>query len=93
MALKTPKTTVQTDTTAELTNTPLALSAALNLEDLLADELLNGIDWQAVKALMIEKAQTKFWQWISSAAPAIDVSLALQPEAIAVGSSEVSSDA
>ena len=91
MAVKPPKTTPQPHTTAEPTNTPLARSAALNLEDLLADEILNGIDWQAVKVLMIEKAQQKFWQWISAAAPATPYALN-EIEAIAI-SGEVSSDA
>ena len=90
MAAKTPKTTLQPELTPELTNATSALSAALNLEDMLADELLESIDWQAVKDLMISKAQTKFWAWISAAASNTDVNLALLPDAIAVGASEVS---
>jgi len=91
MALKAPKTPLQPELTPELTNASVALSAALNLEDLLADEILNGIDWQAVKVLMIEKAQQKFWQWISAAAPATPYALN-EIEAIAI-SGEVSRDA
>ena len=92
MAVKPPKNTLQPITDSEPTNTSVALSAALNLEDLLADEILNGIDWQAVKALMISKAQAKFWAWISAAAPVSAYALN-EIEAIAIGSSEVSSDA
>jgi len=93
MAVKPPKTTVQPELTPEPTNASVARSAALNLENLLADEILDGIDWSKVKALMIEKAQAKFWAWITAAASNTDVSLALLPDAIAVGSSEVGSDA
>jgi len=91
MAVKPPKNTLQPELTPEPTNTSVALSAALNLEDLLADEILNGIDWQAVKSLMLQKAQAKFWAWISAAAPVSAYALN-EIEAIAI-SGEVSSDA
>ena len=87
MAVKPPKTTVQPELTPEPTNTSVALSAALNLENLLADEILDGIDWSKVKALMIEKAQSKFWQWITAAAPATVYGLN-EIEVIAIGASE-----
>lgn len=91
MAKVTPKTTTQTET-EPLTN-GLSAEPVSNLEDMLADSLLEAIDWQAVKALMIGKAKTKFWQWVSSqVASGHDVSLALLPDAIAIGASEVSND-
>jgi len=88
MAAKTAKTT---ELTPEPVTTSLTDLTSLNLEDLLADSLLESIDWSKVKALMIEKAQSKFWQWISAAAPAIPYALN-EVEAIAIGSSEASND-
>ena len=90
MAAKTAKTT---ELTPEPVTTSLTDLTSLNLEDLLADSLLESIDWSKVKALMIEKAQSKFWAWISSVSPASDVSLALLPDAIAIGAiGEVNND-
>lgn len=90
MAAKPPKTSLQPITESEPTNTPLTDLTSLNLEDLLSDSLLESIDWSKVKTLMIEKAQSKFWAWITAAASNTDVSLALLPDAIAIGASEVS---
>jgi len=66
MALKAPKTPLQPELTAEPTNTTSALSAALNLEDLLADSLINDIDWAKVRSALIDRARQKFWIWLSS---------------------------
>jgi hypothetical protein len=90
MAAKPPKTSLQPITESEPTNKPLTDLTSLNLEDLLSDSLLESIDWSKVKTLMIEKAQSKFWAWITAAASNTDVSLALLPDAIAIGASEVS---
>jgi len=95
MALKPPKSNAQPLTDSEpVHNIHICGQTAIdiaNIEDLLADSLLDSIDWQEVKALMIEKAKAKFWQWISAAAPVSDISLALQPDAIAIAASEVES--
>ena len=88
MAIKPPKTSVQPESVHNCGQTAISTP---DIENILADELLNSIDWQQVKTLMIQKAQTKFWQWISAAAPVSDISLALQPDAIAIAASEVES--
>lgn len=91
MATKPPKTTVQTESVHKIHNCGQTAIDTANIEDLLADSLLESIDWQEVKALMIEKAQTKFWQWLTAAAPATNINLGLMPDAIAIGASEVES--
>lgn len=40
--------------------------ASLNLEDAIADELLNDIDWQKVRAAIIRKAPAKLFAWLTS---------------------------
>lgn len=90
MAKLTPKTTVQPEADNEPVTTLTPELSAANIEDLLADSLLESIDWQKVKHLMLQKAQSKFWAWISAAAPATDYSLSMEVDAIAISGSEVS---
>jgi hypothetical protein len=92
MAAIKQKTPLQPDLTSEPTDTPIPKIDTSEIENLLADSLLDSIDWQKVKTLMLQKAKAKFWTWISAAAPASDASLALLPDAIAIGASEVSND-
>ena len=92
MAAKPPKTTLQPDTTAEPTNASVALSAAVDIENLIADELINDIDWQKVRSALIDRARQKFWVWLSSQILPDEICrIALsEGEAIALGASEVS---
>ena len=91
MAAIKQKTPLQPDLTSEPTDTPIPKIDTSEIENLLADSILNSIDWQQVKTLMLQKAQAKFWAWISAAAPVSAYALN-EIEAIAI-SGEVSSDA
>ena len=64
MAVKSPKQAVETITAPEL----VAQSAApdINLEDAIAEELLNDIDWQKVRAALLKKAPAKLFAWLVS---------------------------
>jgi len=93
MALKASKTTLQTDTTAEPITASVAHRAALDIENLIADELINDIDWAKVRSVLIDRARQKFWVWLSSQLlPTEPYQTALNEiEAIAI-SGEVSSN-
>lgn len=43
-----------------------AIGTDINLEDAIADELLDSIDWQKVKAAIIRKAPQKLFAWLTS---------------------------
>ena len=40
--------------------------ADINLEDAIADQLLDGIDWQKVGTAIIRKAPAKLFAWLTS---------------------------
>lgn len=65
MATAKNKTNLQVELTQPETG---ARSAApdTNIESMIADELLDSVDWQQVKLALIEKAKSKFWQWLTS---------------------------
>ena len=44
----------------------MAIAPDTNLEAAIADELLDSIDWQQVKTLMISKAKNRFFAWLTS---------------------------
>ena len=64
MALKSPKQAVELTTQPE----PVAQSAApnINIEALIADEILDNLDWQKVRDTLIARAKQRFWIWLSS---------------------------
>ena len=67
MAVKSPKQAVETITAPDL----VAQSAApditdINLEDAIADELLDNIDWAKVRAALIRKAPAKLFAWFQT---------------------------
>jgi hypothetical protein len=57
MALKTAKAT-----------TPPELPQAIvpDIESLIADQILDDVNWQSVKQILIERAKQKFWIWLSA---------------------------
>jgi hypothetical protein len=93
MALKTPKSPLQTETTAETITTETVAIAALDIENLIADSLIQDINWQKVRTALIDRARQKFWVWLSSQLlPVEPHQIALNEiDAIAIGSSEVES--
>jgi hypothetical protein len=42
------------------------LSIDINLEDAIADQLLDSVDWQKVSAAIIRKAPAKLFAWLTS---------------------------
>ena len=43
-----------------------AIAHDLNIEDMIADQLLDDIDWQKVRAALIRKAPAKLFAWLTS---------------------------
>lgn len=63
MALKQAKTT----TASELAPQSAApLITDINLEDVIADQLLEDIDWSKVRSAILKKAPAKLFAWLTS---------------------------
>jgi hypothetical protein len=65
MALKPSKQAVE-PTQPEYQGTPAPLSTNVDIESIIADELLDSVDWQQVKLALIKKAKAKFIAWLTS---------------------------
>lgn len=63
MALKNSKATTTPDL-VEQSAAPLSID--INLEEAIADDLLDAIDWQKVRAAIIRKAPAKLFAWLTS---------------------------
>ena len=48
------------------------IAPGLNIEDMIADQLLDDIDWQKVRAALICKAPAKLFAWFQSQILPID---------------------
>ena len=67
MAAKAVKQAVETTTALDLVAQSAApLITDINLEDAIADQLLNDIDWQKVRSSIIRKAPAKLFAWLTS---------------------------
>ena len=44
----------------------VAIGTDINLEEAIADQLLDDIDWQKVRAAIIRKAPAKLFAWLTS---------------------------
>ena len=67
MALKNSKATTATETPPEtVAQSAAPLIADINLEDEIADQLLDSIDWQKVRAALVRKAPQKLFAWLTS---------------------------
>ena len=85
MPLKNSKATTPPEL-SPATDTP-PLSFDLNLEDAIADQLLDDIDWQKVRAALIRKAPAKLFAWLTSGNDA-PVNISAYPELTALPSSD-----
>ena len=65
MAAKSPKQAVDT-TQPENSNTAAPLPQLVDIEDAIADDLLDAIDWNKVRAALIRKAPAKLFAWLTS---------------------------
>ena len=78
MAVKTAKQTVEPivetkPTLNESVDSAFnAIAPGLNIEDMIADQLLDDIDWQKVRAALIRKAPKKLFAWLQSQILPID---------------------
>ena len=63
MAVKAVKQAVETTTQPELVTTE---AIAFDLEEQIADQLLDDIDWQKVRAAMLTKVKHRFFAWLVS---------------------------
>lgn len=50
----------------------MAIGTDINLEEAIADQLLDDIDWQKVRAALIRKAPKKLFAWLQSQILPID---------------------
>ena len=88
MAVKAVKQAVETTTPPDL----VAQSAApdINLEDAIADQLLDDIDWQKVKNALIRKAPARLFAWfVSGNNSPVNISAFPELSALPSGDSEV----
>ena len=73
MAAKAVKQAVETTIQPEL---PASDAITFNLEEQIADELLNNIDWAKVRSALLKKAPAKLFAWLVSGN---DTSVSLLP--------------
>ena len=84
MAVKSPKQAIEPITqTQDLTPGP----QAIDLENAIADDLLDSIDWSKVRAALIRKAPAKLFAWLVSGNDT-PVNLSPYPELAALPSAD-----
>lgn len=64
-----------------------AIAPEINLEEAIADQLLDDIDWQKVIAALIRKAPAKLFAWLTSGSDR-PVNISAFPELSALPSSQ-----
>lgn len=84
MAAKAVKQAVETTTQPELA-TPEAI--AFDLEEQIADELLDNIDWAKVRSALLKKAPAKLFAWLVSSNDT-PVNISAYPELAALPSGD-----
>lgn len=88
MAAKAVKQAVETTTPPDLVaQSAPTLITDINLEDAIADQLLDDIDWQKVRAAIIRKAPAKLFAWLTSG-DNTPINISQFPELQALPSSE-----
>ena len=88
MAVKAVKQAVETTTAPEsVAQSAAPLITDINLEDAIADQLLDDIDWQKVSAAIIRKAPARLFAWFVSGNNS-PVNISAFPELSALPSSQ-----
>jgi hypothetical protein len=82
MALKPAKATTPPESVAQ------SAAPDIDIESMIADQLLDDIDWQKVRAAIIRKAPAKLFAWLTSGNDT-PVNISAYPELSALPSSEV----
>jgi len=84
MALKTTKQATPPDLVAQ---SAAPLITDIDIEDMIADQLLDDIDWQKVRAALIRKAPQKLFAWLVSGNNT-PINISAYPELTALPSSD-----
>jgi hypothetical protein len=90
MAAKNSKATTAPDL-VEQSAAPLSID--INLEEAIADQLLDSVDWQKVKEALLKKAPARLFKWFQSQLLPIDGSPMITNEIEAIALSEGANDA
>jgi hypothetical protein len=85
MAQKKPQT--QSPTPITLDTAQIALDT-LDLEGLIADELIDSIDWALVKQALVDRAKAKFFRWFQSQIDTVTVTNEIEAMALSGGDDE-----
>jgi hypothetical protein len=94
MAAKPQKQAVETTTPPELVaESAASLITDINLEDAIADQLLDSVDWQKVKQALLKKAPARLFKWFQSQILPTDGSPMITNEIEAMAISEGATDA
>ena len=72
---------------SKATTPPDLVATDINLEDAIADELLENIDWSKVRSALIRKAPAKLFAWLTSGNNT-PINISQFPELAALPSSE-----
>jgi hypothetical protein len=70
-----------------------AISPGLNIEDMIADQLLDNIDWSKVRSALLKKAPAKLFKWFQAQLLPTDGSPMITNEIEAMAISEGATDA
>ena len=90
MAVKAPKQAVEPITPPDI-STPG--TQAIDLEDAIADQLLDSVDWQKVKEALLKKAPSRLLKWFQAQLLPTDGSPMITNEIEAIALSEGATDA
>jgi hypothetical protein len=84
MAVKPAKATTPPDLVAQ---SAAPLITEINLEEAIADQLLDSIDWRKVRAALLKKAPAKLFAWLVSGNDT-PVNISAYPELAALPSAD-----
>jgi hypothetical protein len=89
MALKTTKQATPPDQVAQSAATDIATNAIGPglIEDMIADQLLDSVDWQKVKQALLKKAPARLFAWLAGG-DNTPINISQFPELSALPSSE-----
>jgi hypothetical protein len=81
MALKPAKATTPPESVAQ------SAAPDIDIESMIAEEILNDIDWQKVRAALFRKASARLFTWLTSGSDR-PINISAYPELSALPSSE-----
>jgi len=84
MALKTTKQATQPDLVAQ---SAAPLITEINLEEAIADEILDNLDWSRVRSALLKKAPARLFAWLAGG-DNTPINISQFPELSALPSSE-----